>query len=82
MFAQMPVFSERTYVQKMFSTEIEYIVIAVLVLCSLFTLSLMGYLFMNRHNQVRARTHAHARTRSSSAATSPSTCSAGNKDRC
>jgi hypothetical protein len=78
----MPVFSERTYVQKMFSTEIEYIVIAVLVLCSLFTLSLMGYLFMNRHNQVRARTHARARTRASAAATSTSTCSAGNKGRC
>ena len=77
-FVQMPVFSERSYVQKMFSTEIGYIVIAVLVLCSLFTLSLMGYLFINRHNQVRRRTHADADARRGPLLC----CSDGNKGRC
>jgi len=48
----MPVFSERVYVLSLMSTPVEYVVIALMVIAMAFTGSLMGYLVLNRHNQV------------------------------
>ncbi len=48
----MPVFSQREYIQQLFVTEVEYIVIVLMALCMAFTMGLMGYLVANRQNQV------------------------------
>jgi len=48
----MPKFSERVYVAKILATEIEHAVIGLLVVCSVFTLSLCGYLIKHRRYQI------------------------------
>ena len=48
----MPAFGVRHYQAEMLATEIEYIVIALMCICIIFTFSLCAYLFANRTHQV------------------------------
>lgn len=48
----MPKFSERSYTAVLLTTPVEFVVIALMCICIIFTGSLMGYLFAHRKEQV------------------------------